>query len=106
MFFLDRFYRQKTLIILKICLVVIGLCIFLSLTSHFTANAKNELLISWWTVDGGGRSSMGRDYLINVTIGQPDAGAMSGGGYTLHGGFLPGGALSPHFKLYLPVVMR
>ena len=36
---------------------------------------------------------------------QSDAGTMSGGGYPLHGGFLPGGALSPQYELYLPVVM-
>ena len=43
--------------------------------------------INWWTVDGGGGSSTGGVYAVSGTIGQPDAGTMSGGNYTLQGGF-------------------
>jgi hypothetical protein len=41
----------------------------------------------WWTVDGGGGTSTAGVYTVSGTIGQPDAGAMSGGGYSLTGGF-------------------
>jgi hypothetical protein len=40
-------------------------------------------------------TSTGRVYSVSGTIGQPDAGKMSGGNYTLDGGF---GALSPQCK--------
>jgi hypothetical protein len=43
--------------------------------------------IDWYTVDGGGGTSTGGVYSLSGTIGQPDAGAMSGGNYTLVGGF-------------------
>lgn len=49
--------------------------------------------INWWTVDGGGGTSTGGVYSVSGTIGQPDAGLMSGGGYTLQGGFW-GGAVA------------
>jgi len=43
--------------------------------------------IDWFTVDGGGGTSTGGVYSVSGTVGQPDAGAMSGGNYTLEGGF-------------------
>jgi hypothetical protein len=43
--------------------------------------------INWYTVDGGGGTSTGGVYSVSGTIGQPDAGTMSGGPYTLQGGF-------------------
>ena len=44
--------------------------------------------IDWFTMDGGGGTSMGGVYSVTGTIGQPDAGAvMTGGNYTLQGGF-------------------
>jgi hypothetical protein len=43
--------------------------------------------LDWSTIDGGGGTSTGGVYSITGTIGQPDAGAMSGGNFTLVGGF-------------------
>ncbi len=43
--------------------------------------------IDWWTVDGGGGVSTGGVFTLSGTIGQPDAGKMTGGNYTLEGGF-------------------
>jgi len=46
--------------------------------------------ISWWTVDGGGGAAAGKGLELDGTIGQPDAspaGALTGGGYSLTGGF-------------------
>jgi hypothetical protein len=43
--------------------------------------------LSWSTIDGGGGSSSGGNFILNSTIGQPDAGALSGGLFTLAGGF-------------------
>ena len=43
--------------------------------------------IDWWTIDGGGGTSSNGQYSLSGTIGQPDAGVMSGGGFTLVGGF-------------------
>ena len=43
--------------------------------------------IDWFTIDGGGGTSTNGQYSLSGTIGQPDAGVMSGGNFTLQGGF-------------------
>ncbi|MBN1889244.1 MAG: right-handed parallel beta-helix repeat-containing protein [Thermoflexales bacterium] len=43
--------------------------------------------IAWWTVDGGGELSAGGDYTLTGAFGQPDAGELSGGTFSLSGGF-------------------
>jgi len=43
--------------------------------------------IDWFTVDGGGGTSTGGVFSVSGTIGQPDAGHMSGGNYAIDGGF-------------------
>lgn len=43
--------------------------------------------MDWFTVDGGGGTSTNGQYAVAGTIGQPDAGRMSGGNFTLVGGF-------------------
>ena len=43
--------------------------------------------IDWYKVSGGGGTSTGGVYSVSGTIGQPDAGMMSGGNYSLTGGF-------------------
>jgi hypothetical protein len=43
--------------------------------------------INWFTIDGGGGTSTGGAYTLSGTIGQPDAGRMSGGNHILAGGF-------------------
>lgn len=40
-----------------------------------------------FTVDGGGGTSTGGSYTVSGTIGQPDAGSLGGGSFTLQGGF-------------------
>src|SRR5438477_1677189 len=52
--------------------------------------ANAQCAIDWLTVDGGGGTSSGGSFTLTGTIGQPDAGRLSGGNYTLEGGFWPG----------------
>ena len=69
------------------------------------APLTNGYELVWSTVDGGGiMFSAGGDYVLNGTIGQPDAGAMSAGGHTLLGGFW--GDEAPPYAVYLPVVVK
>jgi hypothetical protein len=68
--------------------------------------------LSWWSVDGGGGTVSGRGpsgpYSLSGTIGQPDAGVITGGGYTLSGGWqgVPEPPVGYDFCLYLPLVQR
>jgi hypothetical protein len=49
--------------------------------------SQAQYAIDWYTVGGGGGGSGGAGYSVSGTIGQADAGTMSGGGFTLTGGF-------------------
>jgi len=57
------------------------------LLSVSTSAYAQNYAIDWWTVDGGGGASTGGVFAVSGTIGQPDAGAMSGGNFSLTGGF-------------------
>ena len=46
--------------------------------------------IDWFNIGGGGGTSAEQTYSLSGTVGQPDAGEMTGGTYTLQGGFWPG----------------
>jgi len=68
------------------------------------AGAAGGLSLDWFSVDGGGGASSGGSFHLSGTIGQPDAGTLSGSGYTLHGGFWS--AALPGYQLDLPLVVR
>jgi hypothetical protein len=61
--------------------------------------------LSWNTIDGGGITFMqGGAYSLGSTAGAADAGALSGGQYTLTGGFWSGA--STQSTVYIPVTRR
>jgi hypothetical protein len=52
-----------------------------------TSAPAQSYIIDWFTIDGGSGTSIGGGFAVSGTLGQPDAGAMSGGIYSLAGGF-------------------
>jgi len=66
-----------------------ALLYFCFLLSAFSFQASGQSYsIDWYKVSGGGGTSTGGVYSVSGTIGQPDAsGAMTGGNYSLTGGF-------------------
>lgn len=60
--------------------------VFAALLAPLLLSAANYS-IDWHTIDGGGGTSTNAQYSITGTLGQPDAGRMSGGNFTLQGGF-------------------
>lgn len=58
------------------------------------ASGAPQYSVDWHTIDGGGGTSAGGGFMLAGTVGQPDAGEMSGGNYVLVGGFWGGGATS------------
>ena len=87
-------------------LVLLALTAFFLLASVARAQSGGGYDLTWSTVDGGGATwSEGGGYSLGGTIGQPDAGVLSGGGYTLAGGFWGGGAAA-RYGVYLPLVLR
>ncbi len=63
-------------------------CFFI-LTFAFCLRASGQSYsIDWFNIAGGGGASTGGVYAVSGTIGQPDAGGpMTGGNYSLTGGF-------------------
>lgn len=62
------------------------------LSGGAASDVRADLSIQWYTIDGGGGSfSAQGDYAIGGTVGQPDAGTMSGSTLDLYGGFWRGG---------------
>ena len=89
-------------------IVVVLLAISLVLNrSPFTASAQSGggYDLTWYTIDGGGATfSTGGSYSLGGTIGQADAGVLSGGSYQLNGGFWGGSSIN--YKVYLPLVLK
>ena len=68
---------------------VINSCLGLLLLMPFSLSAQNYK-IDWFTIDGGGGTSSGGPYTLSGTIGQPDAATLTGGSFSLIGGFWGG----------------
>jgi hypothetical protein len=66
------------------------LLFWLSVALCYQAAWAQTYTIDWFTADGGGGTSRGGVYSLTGTIGQPDASTLSGGQFTLQGGFWPG----------------
>ncbi len=82
---------------------------FLFLLAAPAVLAQSSYDLPWWTVDGGGGSSSGEGYNLSGSIGQAEAGTLSGGSYTLSGGFWfgQGAAAGPgQINVYLPLVLK
>ncbi len=76
----------------------------LLLTSVALAQSGGGYDLAWHTIDGGGAVSTGGNFALGGTIGQPDAARLSGGDFTLVGGFW-GGSFSQH-GIYLPLTLH
>ena len=89
--------------------IIIVFAAWLLMTANGTwAAASDAYDLAWFSVDGGGGQSSGSGYALIGTLGQPDAGVLSGGGYQLAGGFWPNRASQnqPVFSIYLPLIMK
>ena len=92
-------------------LLVGCICSLLLSLTWAAAAAPAELTLLWWTVDSGGGTLAGSGssgaYTLSGAAGQPDAGVLEGGGFTLDGGFIGGGVTpGPEYQFYLPLIVR
>lgn len=92
--------------------ILLAACCVLGATMPLAlAQNGGEYDLSWWTLDGGGDALAGSGtsglYTLIGASGQPDAGVLAGGGYTLEGGFWTSvGIAEIEHTIYLPVVLR
>ena len=63
------------------------LALFGSVWMCATSAHAQSYSIDWFTIDGGGGTSTCGVYSVSGTIGQPDAGTMGVGNYSVIGGF-------------------
>ncbi len=101
----------------QIALTIVALLVIATISTRLDmpialAQSGGGYTLSWWTVDSGGGSSNGGDYAVSGSLGQPDAGALLGGGqFGVQGGFWfsEGTAVSPPpagHAIYLPMIVR
>ena len=75
---------------------IVGIALVAVLAVTWTALAQTGALdVPWFSADGGGGTSIGGDFTLDGTIGQPDAGRLTGGDFVVEGGFIPGVAVPP-----------
>ncbi len=96
----DRIRKPVMRLMLLIALTLV-------LASLALAQTGGGYDLTWNTVDGGGGTSIGGTYELGGTVGQPDAGVLSGGGHILAGGFWSGtAAAAAQYHIYLPLVVK
>jgi len=92
--------------------VLLMACLFLlaaaaAIPLGIVAQSGGGYDLSWSTVDGGGYTfSTGGGFSLGGTAGQPDAGLLAGGQYSLAGGFWPGAPLVGYYRVYLPLILH
>lgn len=94
---------MKTLLFITI--ILLALAIPRSQT-YARSTATYELVQSYTGPGGSGSAGI---YAVSSSIGQPAAGEVSAGSYTLGGGFWGGGVLVPladQYTVYLPLMLK
>jgi hypothetical protein len=93
------------IIVISVALVLhIGITAANAQRSNEPAAPQVGYDLSWYTIDGGGAISTGGSYALGGSIGQPAVGVLSGGTYTLSGGFWSG--TGSNYRIYLPMVLK
>jgi hypothetical protein len=73
-------------LLMKSTIPTLGLLWMLACGSAPTLLAQS-FSIDWYTIDGGGGTSSGGPFSLTGTIAEPETAVMSGGGFTIEGGF-------------------
>ena len=82
---------------------ILLIVIMLLWTSYALALSTQEYTLDWFETSSGAIMTGGEFNLMGIA-GQSDSGTMSGGGYTLNGGFLV--SSEERYSIFLPLVLR
>jgi hypothetical protein len=77
----------------------------LLLAGLVSTSLAEDYSIDWYEIAGGGGASTGGMYSVSGTIGQPDAGSMSGDSFALEGGFWVVPLFLNHAPIMLPIAV-
>jgi hypothetical protein len=95
---------MKPGLVCLIKLALLSLLLSVPTLASPAVSAADTYDLSWWSIDGGGTmNASAGEYSLSGTIGQPDAGVMIAGEFTLVGGFW---GLNPFGLIYLPLIIR
>ena len=94
--------QRKKGVVAALGMAFIGLAFTLSMPT-LAATLAGVYTLDWFTFSNGGGQATGAAYTLNSTIGQPMAGSLSGGAYSMAVGFwrpdVPGGPITPTLDL-------
>lgn len=87
-------------------IILFYLVVQISDTSTSAAQTGGSFHLTSWTIDGGGGQQQGGAYGVRSTIGQLDAGTISGGTYQIAGGFgISNVSIPPaEYRVFLPYI--
>lgn len=97
---------MKRIVFLAVVLALLSSPAAISSAKPAAPQATYELVKSYTGPGGGGSAGI---YSISSSIGQPAAGEVSAGNYTLDDGFWGGGVLVPvesQYQLFLPLILK
>lgn len=104
---------SKRFVALAVMALLLALLLLIGPT---LASDASTVAIPWWTIDSGGGESSSAiedsrelstgEYSVQGSIGQPDAGVLTGSSYRLIGGYWGIKTATTEFRLCLPVVAR
>ena len=93
---------QRLVVVILLAVVVM---VLVSRVPNAAAQSGGGYELTWSTIDGGGYMfSTGGGYSLGGTVGQPDAGVLAGGSYTLAGGFWSGTLVELH--IHMPLLLK
>ena len=96
--------KNTAILILVLAISLLGFRIATAHPDQSQQSPQSGYEISWYAFDGGGETTgSGAGYSLRGSAGEPDAGVMSGGPYTLNGGFWSAAQGS---RVYLPLASK
>ena len=85
---------QRSGSVLRRSFVTVSIMLILALFSAVAGAGIGLFACDWRSIDAGGGSSIGGQYRLSGSAGQPDAATLTGGAFTIQGGYWPG--VPPH----------
>jgi hypothetical protein len=97
---------MRPTVALRLWIVGLLLCVLAAEAAPGLAQSGDGYDLTWSTIGGGVSYASGSGYQLGGTAGQLDTGVLSGGGYTLSGGFWGGGKVGNPHRIYLPLTVK
>jgi hypothetical protein len=90
----------------RLAMILLAVALIATAGTAFTQSSAGFRL-PWSVIAGGGGTSLSASYRVGGTIGQPAASppTLESASYRISGGYWAGIHETPHFLIYLPLVV-